>query len=170
LAVRAILGQQITVSAATRLAGLIAERWGEPFEDGALNRLFPRPEVLASAAISGMPGARAASINKLAATAAANPYLFERGADLEGSIAALTALPGIGEWTAHYIAMRALREPNAFPAADIGLMRAMDDGQGRPSPAALLARAKAWRPWRAYAALHLWTAPHAKETSRAIAA
>ena len=66
--------------------------------------------------------------------------------------------------------MRALREPDAFPAADIGLMRAMDDGRGRPSPAALLARSQAWRPWRAYAALHLWTAPNLKETSHAIAA
>ena len=68
------------------------------------------------------------------------------------------ALPGIGEWTAQYIAMRALREPDAFPAADIGLLRAMAGADGtRPTPAALLAHAEAWRPWRAYAAQHLWT-------------
>jgi AraC family transcriptional regulator of adaptative response / DNA-3-methyladenine glycosylase II len=170
LAVRAILGQQITVSAATRLAGAIAQRWGEPFEGSGLERLFPRPEALAGAVIAGMPAARAAAIARLAASAAADPGLFERGETLEASIGALTALPGIGEWTAHYIAMRALREPDAFPAADIGLMRAMDDGAGRPSAAALLARAQAWRPWRAYAALHLWTGPQPKETSRAIAA
>jgi 3-methyladenine DNA glycosylase/8-oxoguanine DNA glycosylase len=66
--------------------------------------------------------------------------------------------------------MRALREPDAFPAADVGLMRALDDGAGRPSAAALLARSQAWRPWRAYAALHLWTAPTSKETDRAFAA
>jgi 3-methyladenine DNA glycosylase/8-oxoguanine DNA glycosylase len=117
-----------------------------------------------------MPAARAAAISALAARAAADPTLFERRESLESSIRTLIALPGVGEWTAHYIAMRALREPDAFPAADIGLMRAMDDGAGRPSPAALLARAEAWRPWRAYAALHLWTRPQPKETSRAIAA
>ena len=71
----------------------------------------------------------------------------------------LRALPGIGEWTAQYIAMRELREPDAFPAADIGLLRAMTDGEGRrPSPAELLTRSERWRPWRAYAALHLWAA------------
>ncbi|HEY2177986.1 MAG TPA: AlkA N-terminal domain-containing protein [Caulobacteraceae bacterium] len=170
LAVRAVLGQQITVAAATRLAGAIALRWGEPWEADGLERLFPRPEALAASVIGGMPAARSAAISRLATSAAANPALFERGEDLEASIAALTALPGVGEWTAHYIAMRALREPDAFPAADIGLMRAMDDGAGRPSPAALLARAQAWRPWRAYAALHLWMVPLPKETSRAIAA
>ena len=74
------------------------------------------------------------------------------------AIAALKALPGVGEWTAQYIAMRELREPDAFPAADIGLMRALADESGRrPTPAELLARAEAWRPWRAYAALHLWS-------------
>lgn len=170
LAVRAILGQQITVTAATRLAGVIAERWGEPFEGDGLTRLFPRAEVLAEAAIDGVPAARASSISRLASAAAAQPGLFERGPDLATSISALTALPGVGEWTAHYIAMRALREPDAFPAADIGLLRALDDGGGRPSPAELFARSAAWRPWRAYAALHLWTAPDLKETSHAIAA
>ncbi len=170
LAVRAILGQQITVGAATRLAGIIAERWGEPVEIDGLTRLFPRPQALAAAAIAGMPQARASSISRLAQAVAASPSLFERGPDLAASIAALRTLPGIGEWTAQYIAMRALREPDAFPAADIGLMRAMDDGGGRPGPAELLARSQAWRPWRAYAAVHLWTAPNLKETSRAIAA
>jgi AraC family transcriptional regulator of adaptative response / DNA-3-methyladenine glycosylase II len=170
LAVRAILGQQITVTAATKLAGAIAERWGETFEGDGLTRLFPRPEALAGAVIGGMPASRAAAISRLAEAATNNRGLFERGADLAASISALRALPGIGEWTAQYIAMRALREPNAFPAADIGLLRAMDDGSGRPTPATLLSRAEAWRPWRAYAALHLWTAPQIKETSHAIAA
>jgi len=170
LAVRAILGQQITVTAATKLAGAIADRWGEPVELDGLTRLFPRAEVLATAAIGGMPGARATSISRLAERVRVDPGLFERGGDLAASIAGLRTLPGVGEWTAHYIAMRALREPDAFPAADIGLMRAMDVGGGRPNPAALLAHSQAWRPWRAYAALHLWTAPHPKETSRAIAA
>jgi 3-methyladenine DNA glycosylase/8-oxoguanine DNA glycosylase len=104
-----------------------------------------------------MPAARAAAILALAATATANPRLFEPGKSLEESVSRLRALPGIGEWTAQYIAMRALREPDAFPAADVGLLRALATAQGRPSPAELLRRAEAWRPWRSYAALHLWT-------------
>ena len=85
--------------------------------------------------------------------------MFSRGASLEEAIAKLRLLPGIGEWTAQYIAMRELREPDAFPAADIGLLRAMAAADGRrPSPAELLLRAERWRPWRAYAALHLWAA------------
>ena len=89
---------------------------------------------------------------------AADPLIFGPKRTLDEAIAALKALPGIGEWTAQYIAMRALREPDAFPAADIGLMRALADETGkRPTPAELSARAEAWRPWRAYAALHLWS-------------
>ncbi len=180
LAVRAIVGQQITVSGATRLVGDIATRFGAPYSGAdprsGLTRLFPRPETLASAAISGMPQARATAISRLAAAAAADPGLFERGETLAASVARLCALPGIGEWTAHYIAIRALREPDAFPAADIGLMRAMDGGDGRPTAPALAARAEPWRPWRAYAALHLWTdeagrlAAPSQEASDAIAA
>ncbi|HEX7759391.1 MAG TPA: 3-methyladenine DNA glycosylase 2, partial [Caulobacteraceae bacterium] len=84
---------------------------------------------------------------------------------LDDAIARLRALPGIGEWTAQYIALRALREPDAFPAADIGLLRALEDGNGvRPTPAQLLVLSERWRPWRAYAAQHLWAsyAPHAE--------
>jgi AraC family transcriptional regulator of adaptative response / DNA-3-methyladenine glycosylase II len=93
----------------------------------------------------------------MAAACEADPRLFATGESLEAGIARLVALPGIGRWTASYIAMRALREPDAFPDADIGLMRALACGDGaRPSAAALRARAEAWRPWRAYAALHLW--------------
>ena len=77
---------------------------------------------------------------------------------LEQAVARLTELPGVGAWTAHYIAMRALAESDAFPPGDIGLLRATAEAGVRPSPKALLARAEAWRPWRAYAVLHLWTA------------
>jgi AraC family transcriptional regulator of adaptative response / DNA-3-methyladenine glycosylase II len=110
-----------------------------------------------------MPRARATAVTSLAGAIAADPSIFSRGASLEEAIAKLRLLPGIGEWTAQYIAMRELREPDAFPAADIGLLRAMTAaGASRPSPAELLARAERWRPWRAYAALHLWAAgiPH----------
>ena len=162
LAVRAILGQQITVTAAIRLAGIITRTWGAALDcDDAppgLTHLFPTPAALAQATIGGMPTARALAISHLAAVAADNPDLFDREADLEASVAKLVRLKGIGDWTAQYIAMRALREPDAFPAADIGLMRAMDAGSGRPSAAALLQSAEAWRPWRAYAAQHLWMA------------
>jgi AraC family transcriptional regulator of adaptative response / DNA-3-methyladenine glycosylase II len=163
LAVRAVLGQQITVTAARQLAGKLVAAHGErlaPEADG-LTAVFPRPERLAAADLArlGMPRARAAALSALAASAAGDARLFNPDQDLDAAVARLRALPGIGEWTAQYIAMRALREPDAFPAADIGLLRAMSATDGtRPTPTALLARAEAWRPWRAYAAQHLWTA------------
>ncbi len=104
-----------------------------------------------------MPRSRAACLEAIAAAARADAHLFASGQNLEAAIAKLRRLPGIGEWTAQYIAMRQLREPDAFPAADIGLLRAMADEEGRrPKPDELLARAEPWRPWRAYAAQHLW--------------
>jgi AraC family transcriptional regulator of adaptative response / DNA-3-methyladenine glycosylase II len=88
---------------------------------------------------------------------AADPAIFTPRADLESAIGALKALPGVGEWTAQYIALRELREPDAFPGADIALLRAMADEEGRrPTADELLARSERWRPWRAYAAQHLW--------------
>jgi AraC family transcriptional regulator of adaptative response / DNA-3-methyladenine glycosylase II len=167
LAVRAVLGQQITVAGARRLAGKLVAAYGEPLasagvEVGAgLTTVFPSAARLATANLAalGMPRARVATLAALATHAAADPRLFERQHELDDAVGRLRALPGIGEWTAQYIAMRALREPDAFPAADIGLLRAMADAGGaRPTPAALLGRAEAWRPWRAYAAQHLWTA------------
>jgi AraC family transcriptional regulator of adaptative response / DNA-3-methyladenine glycosylase II len=174
LAVRAILGQQITVVAARGLAGRIVAAYGEPLAaaDGArpgLTHLFPTPERLAAADIGalGMPGARAKALVGLSQAVAADPAIFGPKRSLEEAVAALRGLAGIGEWTAQYIAMRELREPDAFPAADIGLMRALADETGRrPTPAELLARAEAWRPWRAYAALHLW-ATDSKEADHA---
>jgi AraC family transcriptional regulator of adaptative response / DNA-3-methyladenine glycosylase II len=166
LSVRAILGQQITVPAATRLLGRLVQAHGAPLpveagDHEGLSHLFPSPTCIADADVAAlcMPGARALAVTSLARTIAADPSLFSRGAGLDEAIAKLRSLPGIGEWTAQYIAMRELREPDAFPAADINLMRAMADADGmRPSPSELLARAEAWRPWRAYAALHLWAA------------
>jgi AraC family transcriptional regulator of adaptative response / DNA-3-methyladenine glycosylase II len=132
-----------------------------------LSHVFPSPQAIAAAdpARFAMPGARARALIALAEAIAADPMLFSRGASLEQAIAKLRALPGIGEWTAQYIAMRELREPDAFPAADVGLLRAMADVDGRrPLPAQLLGRAEAWRPWRAYAALHLWAAGATRST------
>jgi AraC family transcriptional regulator of adaptative response / DNA-3-methyladenine glycosylase II len=166
LAVRAILGQQITVSAARGLAAKLVATYGEPVEDPAaaalgLTRVFPTPDRLVGQDIAalGMPRARGAALEGLARTVAADPTIFTPRADLESAIAALKALPGVGEWTAQYIALRELREPDAFPQADIGLMRAMADEAGvRPTADQLLARSEAWKPWRAYAAQHLWAA------------
>jgi AraC family transcriptional regulator of adaptative response / DNA-3-methyladenine glycosylase II len=161
LAVRAVLGQQITVGAATRLAGKLVAAHGEPFPTpSGLTHVFPSPEKLAGLDLRplGMPSNRATALSSIATAFAADSALLQHCArGLDDAILRLRALPGIGEWTAQYIAMRALREPDAFPAADIGLMRAMADRNGRrPSPAELLAEAERWRPWRAYAALYLW--------------
>jgi AraC family transcriptional regulator of adaptative response / DNA-3-methyladenine glycosylase II len=145
--------------------GRLVEAHGAPLpaatKDGeGLSHLFPSPGRLAGAdlAVLGMPKARAVAVTSLAQAICADPAIFSRGASLEAAIAKLRSLPGIGEWTAQYIAMRELREPDAFPAADIGLMRAMAADGRRPSPSELLSRAERWRPWRAYAALHLWAA------------
>ncbi len=174
LAVRAILGQQITVHAATRLAGNLVAAYGEKLRapvalEPALTHVFPTPQQLASVDLAaiGMPTARRAALSSLATAVVADPRIFGTRRSLEDAVAQLRSLPGIGEWTAQYIAMREMREPDAFPVADIGLLRAMSDANGvRPSPAALLAHAERWRPWRAYAALHLWASePHASPTT-----
>ena len=161
LAVRAVLGQQITVSAAARLAGRLVAAHGtllsEPDRD--LTHVFPRPEALAPAdlALVGMPRSRAATLSALAAAVIADPDLLCAGRGLDQAIERLRSIRGVGEWTAHYIALRQLREPDAFPAADVGLMRALAYREGRrPSSRELVDRADRWRPWRAYAAQHLW--------------
>ena len=166
LGVRALLGQQITVTAAIGYAGKLVAAYGKPLAgaivaDG-LTHVFPDPERVAGADLStlGLTRARAAALSSLARAVVADPEIFGPRRSLEEAIRTLKALDGVGEWTAQYIAMREMREPDAFPAADIGLMRAMADRKGRrPTPGALLARAERWRPWRAYAAQHLWASP-----------
>jgi AraC family transcriptional regulator of adaptative response / DNA-3-methyladenine glycosylase II len=162
LAIRAVLGQQITVTAAVRLAGRLVSEYGEriPEPDGGLTHVFPQPEAVASADLTtlGMPRSRAAALSAVAAAAIADRHLFDATCDLDDAVRRLRSIRGIGEWTAQYIALRQLREPDAFPAADVGLMRALATRGGRPrSPADLLDRANTWRPWRAYAAQYLWT-------------
>jgi AraC family transcriptional regulator of adaptative response / DNA-3-methyladenine glycosylase II len=166
LAVRAILGQQISVSAARRLAGQLVALHGHPLPPGrsghsALTHVFPTAKRLALAKAIGlsMPGARQASLAALAQAALTGANLFRSFGTIEEAIARLRSIRGVGEWTAQYIALRALREMDAFPATDIALLRgfAIMDGE-RSSPANLLTRAEAWRPWRAYAAQHLWAA------------
>ena len=164
LAVRAILGQQVSVAAATRLAGRLAARCArcaDPWRSDGLTYLFPGPRDILSADLSnmGMPGARVRSIQRLSEAVEAEPDLLASSGDHERDIERLRALPGIGDWTAQYIALRALGHRDAFPASDIGLLRAMSVDGVRPSAAELAELAESWRPWRGYAAMLLWSGP-----------
>jgi DNA-3-methyladenine glycosylase II len=168
---RAILGQQVSVTAAIGLAGKLVAAFGTrlPEPAGGLTHVFPAPADLVEADVAlalNMPRARGAAIRALAAAALADPDLFAPAESLEAAILRFTAIRGIGPWTAQYIAMRALKLPDALPVGDVGLLRALETGIGRPSPAALLARAEAWRPFRAYAAQHLWAADEAASKGR----
>jgi AraC family transcriptional regulator of adaptative response / DNA-3-methyladenine glycosylase II len=159
---RAVLGQQISVNGAARLAARLTQKFGENLRlaDPVLTHAFPTPETLAEADLSGLglTKNRAKSLQALAAAVVADPHLLTAARPLESALEQLRALPGVGDWTAHYIALRLLHEPDAFPATDVGLLRAMADKEGvRPTPKNLLRRAEAWRPWRAYAAQYLWT-------------
>jgi AraC family transcriptional regulator of adaptative response / DNA-3-methyladenine glycosylase II len=165
LAVRAILGQQITARPAANIAGRLVEACGEVVEDPVaralgLTHVFPSPRQLADADIAGlgfMPVAQAAAISSLAATIAADPSILCPYRDLAGPVSQLCTLPGIADGTAHDIALRALREPDAFPVGDPGLQRAMSAlCERRVTSSGLLAHSERWRPWRAYAAMHLW--------------
>jgi AraC family transcriptional regulator of adaptative response / DNA-3-methyladenine glycosylase II len=141
MAIRAIVGQQISVAGATTLMARIASRHGVTPQ--SLMRARTNP---------GMPQSRWNTIRGLARAVARGEVTFERGATLDESIASLTALPGIGPWTAHYIAMRALREPDAFPHTDLGIRKAA----GMITDRELLAKSEAWRPYRSYATMLLW--------------
>lgn len=159
LAVRAVLGQQVTVRGATTLAGRFAERFGEAIETplACLNRITPTAETLSAASSSalaglGVPSARAECLRNLTLVVERGEIDLEPGVDPTAVVARLVELPGIGRWTAEYIAMRALRWPDAFPVGDLGLAKA----SGIKSAKALAAAAERWRPWRAYAAMHLW--------------
>jgi AraC family transcriptional regulator of adaptative response / DNA-3-methyladenine glycosylase II len=161
IAVRAILGQQISVAAARTLATRIVQRWGEPFPSAplpGLERLFPTAAVLAEADLReiGVTTARAATISGMANALLDGRVDFRAEQSLDEFVTRWIALPGIGEWTAHYMAMRAFSHPDAFPAADLILRRAAAGGGAELSTRALTALAEAWRPWRAYAVMHLW--------------
>jgi AraC family transcriptional regulator of adaptative response / DNA-3-methyladenine glycosylase II len=167
LAVRAVLGQQISVTAARRLAGQIVALHGSPvtktyLAQSGLSRTFPTAARLAKVKSIGlgMPAARLATLKALAEAALANPNLFRQVGSIEETVDRLKDIRGIGEWTAQYIALRAVREMDAFPATDVGLLRsaARVDRTATMTAALLLDRAESWRPWRAYAAQHLWAA------------
>lgn len=156
LATRAILGQQVSVKGATTLAGRMVAAFGQPFAAGSsLTHLFPSAEVLADANVAsiGLPRARAETIRALARAVCERQISFERIVDTGAFLERLCEIPGIGKWTAQYVAMRALGEPDAFPPGDLGLARALALGSARE----LEPRAEAWRPWRSYAAMYLWS-------------
>lgn len=163
LAVRAILGQQVSVAGATTLTARLVSRFGAlaatPFP--AVTHHFPEAGVLATLPVSelasiGVPTSRAQTIRHMAQYAAEGKLRIKPGAGLDETIAQLTAIPGIGNWTAHYIALRALRFPDAFPAGDLGLQKALATTGGRLTEKQLAATARPWAPWRGYAALLLW--------------
>jgi AraC family transcriptional regulator of adaptative response / DNA-3-methyladenine glycosylase II len=155
LATRAIVGQVISVASATAIAGRIAKKFGKTFTNaGKLTHLFPTPEVLASADLSsvGLTKARAETIRTLARAVCDGRIRFEGIVATDDFLGRLCEISGIGTWTAQYVAMRSLGEPDAFPAGDLGLLRALNLTSSRE----LERRSEAWRPWRAYATMYLW--------------
>lgn len=187
---RAVLGQQVSVTAARALVSRLVQRCGDivataPDQDPGLSRVFPTPEQVVHADLSrfGVPNARTAALVAVAQAASADPQLFQPRAAIEDTVARLRTIPGVGDWTAHYVALRGAREPDAFPEGDAGLQRTFTrlastagegDGarKGDRRSRALVRQAEHWRPWRAYAAQHLWAADsgalsNKKETSLA---
>ncbi len=159
MAVRAVLGQQVSVAGARTFAGRVAQRFGTPLKtsDDALTHLFPSPRRIASAATKdlttlGIIGARARTLIALARAIVHDELLLEPGHRVESTLNQLRKIPGIGEWTAQYIAMRALAWPDAFPHTDLGVRKAL----GTDLPSRVLELAEKWRPWRGYAVIHLW--------------
>jgi AraC family transcriptional regulator of adaptative response / DNA-3-methyladenine glycosylase II len=166
--VRAILGQQVSVKGATTVSGRVAERWGTKLpprlaQCEQLERVFPTPRRLAQAPLEevGIIRARAETIRGLARAVLADSSLLAPGRGLAQEIERWVALPGIGPWTAHYVAMRVLREPDALPAADLGLRKAISKAGEKPRPAGEVERVlEPCRPYRAYAAMRLWSSLH----------
>jgi AraC family transcriptional regulator of adaptative response / DNA-3-methyladenine glycosylase II len=159
LALRAVLGQQVTVKAATTIFGRFVETFGGKVEtsEPELDRIAPEASAVANASLQqlidrGLTRKRAECVQALARASADGVVQLDPPVDFTAMRGALQQLPGIGPWTAEYVAMRALGDPDAFPHSDLGLLHALN----LEKPAALLARAEAWRPWRAYAALHFW--------------
>ncbi|MCY1347416.1 putative bifunctional transcriptional activator/DNA repair enzyme AlkA [compost metagenome] len=149
------------MKAAVTITGRLVQRLGEPLEetpDGEPLWLFPSPAALASDPLEniGMPGKRVQTLRRFAAAVADGELALTIDDGVEALVERLCALPGIGPWTAEYIALRAFGEPDAFPTADLGLLKAPLWGAGGIGARELAARAEAWRPWRAYAAVYLW--------------
>jgi len=164
LAVRAILGQEVSVKGGITFARRLVERCGRPIDtagaaaEAGLSHLFPTPAALTEADLSGLglTGMRERALRGLAEAVLEGPDLLAPGRPLDEAIERLCALPGVGPWTAHYVALRALGEPDAFPAGDLVLRQRLGSKSAPIAQRALAERAEAWRPWRGYAALWLW--------------
>lgn len=160
IAVRAVIGQQVSVAAARTLTARLAQRHGTPLSSGfdGLTHLFPTPDRLVDVDLTeiGLTRARADTVRGLSRALLDGRVDFQRERTLEDFTSRWVALPGIGPWTAHYMAMRALGHPDAFPAEDLVLQKAVPADGVRMTAKALTARAEAWRPWRAYAVIHVW--------------
>ena len=158
--IRAILGQQVTVKAATTLAARVAEKFGEPYrcETDQLTHTFPAPTTLQQADLDGLGivGQRVAAIRAVSQAVSTGKLGFDPACDSEAFISAMCHIKGIGEWTARYVAMRALGDPDAFPYGDLILRRAAAPAGETLSPRQLLNRSQNWQPWRAYAVIFLW--------------
>ncbi len=178
IAVRAVIGQQVSVAAARTLTARLAQRHGTPlaapFGDG-LTHVFPTPDILAGVDLTevGLTRARADTVRGLSRALLDGRVDFRPERTLEDFAARWVALPGIGPWTAHYMALRALGHPDAFPADDLVLQKAVPTDGTRMTARALSARAEAWRPWRAYAVIQLWRdsmgKPHPPQPRRNLA-
>jgi AraC family transcriptional regulator of adaptative response / DNA-3-methyladenine glycosylase II len=170
--VRAVVGQQISVAGARTLLGRLIERYGDRHADGDRPlRLFPEPARLARARMNGLgiTGSRVRTIRSLAQAVVSGDLVLGTGPPLDETVRNLQQVPGIGPWTAQYIAMRALSEPDAFPVGDLGLVRAWERlGEKRKHLPPLEVASDQWMPWRAYAATHLWASLDAppKESKR----
>jgi AraC family transcriptional regulator, regulatory protein of adaptative response / DNA-3-methyladenine glycosylase II len=177
LAIRAVLGQQISVAAASRLAGELVRSHGRVVPESfrlnpSLSRVFPTVRKLASASPIrlGMPAARLNTLRAVAEALVAHPDLFRPFGGIDETLDRVRSIRGVGEWTAQYIALRAIREMDAFPATDVGLLRGAASVVGmKMTPKNLLGRAEAWRPWRAYAAQHLWAVTRNSHPNAALA-
>ena len=160
LAVRAVMGQQVTVKGGRTLAERLVHKLGSrlPAPHGTVTHLFPRPEVVADADLSGigLTTPRIRALRMLSTSVAQGQITLDPGADRMETRRGLLAVPGIGPWTADYIAMRAMADPDAIPLTDHGLRRAFLALGGSAEPRGLAAHAEGWRPWRSYGALHLW--------------
>jgi AraC family transcriptional regulator of adaptative response / DNA-3-methyladenine glycosylase II len=158
----------VSVAAARTLARRLLDRCGEtldPAPTAGLDRVFPDAQTLAEASLDGLglTGPRAATIHAIARAVVDGRIDFRAEHTLDAFVQRWTALPGIGAWTANYIALRALSHPDAFPADDLILRRAISPGAMPLSARALAARAEAWRPWRGYAVMHLWRSTSDKD-------
>ena len=174
VAVRAVLGQQISVQAARLLAGKFVASQGTILSQDAgrpagLTHVFPTAKHIASVADLdlGMPKSRLATLRAVAQASVDDPRLFQSSGDVDEAITKLTSVPGLGDWTAQYVALRILREVDGFPASDVGLLRGAEKVLGRTmTPKSLAMHAELWRPWRAYAAQHLWAADAASPSKK----